>query len=144
MSNQPHASASLRQLAASLTGRPQHLGCRLGEYDPDGTVFVQPKHLNSAVNLLGGAAATSLDIPLRPCAARAQQPEVRRVATTPSLNANFSSLARAGSRVCTIARGCSSWHKVLMACHGVLDEQPRLIDLGQSVFTRDPLRSDLL
>ncbi|NIU60728.1 MAG: hotdog fold thioesterase, partial [Pseudomonas stutzeri] len=93
---------SRQQVEASITGFFQDLGCRLTEYGPERVVIellLQPRHLNNASNLHGGVSATLLDVAMGLCGTWTEQADQRRVATTLSMNVNFSAPAPAGSRI---------------------------------------------
>lgn len=141
-----YSDATLRQVEATVTGFFQDLGCRLVDYAPDLAVvelLLLPRHLNNASHLHGGVSATLLDVAMGLCGTWAEQPERRRVATTLSMNVNFSAPAAAGSCIRAVARCRSSGHKVFMASCDLLDEQQRLIAFGEGVYKRGPLRSEL-
>ena len=96
MSDQPYPAATLQQVESSLTGFFQDLGCQLKEYGPERAVvelLLLPRHLNNASNLHGGVTATLLDVAMGLCGTWVEQPEQRRVATTLSMNVNFSAPA---------------------------------------------------
>ncbi|EWC43162.1 hotdog fold thioesterase [Pseudomonas stutzeri] len=146
MSDQSCSDTSLQKVEASLTGFFQDLGCRLSEYGPTQVVIelrLQPRHLNNASSLHGGVSATLLDVAMGLCGTWVEQADQRRVATTLSMNINFSAPARAGSLVRAVARCRSSGHKVFMASCDLLDEEDRLLAFGEGVYQRGKLRSEL-
>ena len=137
---------SRQQVEASITGFFQDLGCRLTEYGPERAVIellLQPRHLNNASNLHGGVTATLLDVAMGLCGTWVEQPEQRRVATTLSMNVNFSAPAPVGSRIRAIAVCRSAGHKVFMASCDLLDEKDQLLVFGEGVYKRGKLRSEL-
>ena len=137
---------SRQQVEASITGFFQDLGCRLTEYGPERVVIellLQPRHLNNASNLHGGVSATLLDVAMGLCGTWTEQADQRRVATTLSMNVNFSAPAPAGSRIRAVARCRSSGHKVFMASCDLLDEKDQLLAFGEGVYKRGKLRSEL-
>lgn len=146
MSDQPYPAATLQQVESSLTGFFQDLGCQLKEYGPERAVvelLLLPRHLNNASNLHGGVTATLLDVAMGLCGTWVEQPEQRRVATTLSMNVNFSAPAPADSRIRAVAVCRSAGHKVFMASCDLLDEKGRLLAFGEGVYKRGKLRSEL-
>ena len=146
MSDQPYTAATLQQVEASITGFFQDLGCHLREYGPGRVVIellLQPRHLNNASSLHGGVTATLLDVAMGLCGTWVEQAELRHVATTLSMNVNFSAPAPVGSRIRAVAVCRSAGHKVFMASCDLLDEQDRLLAFGEGVYKRGKLRNEL-
>jgi uncharacterized protein (TIGR00369 family) len=146
MSDQAHPAATLQQVESTLTGFFQDLGCRLRAYGPDCVVvelLLQPRHLNNASHLHGGVTATLLDVAMGLCGTWVEEPEQRRVATTLSMNVNFSAPAPVGSRIRAVAVCRSAGHKVFMASCDLLDEEDRLLAFGEGVYKRGKLRNEL-
>ncbi|MCQ4263044.1 PaaI family thioesterase [Stutzerimonas stutzeri] len=146
MPEQPYPAATLLEVENSLTGFFQDLGCRLIEYGPERVVvelLMLPRHLNNASNLHGGVTATLLDVAMGLCGTWVEQPEQRRVATTLSMNVNFSAPAPVGSRIRAVAVNRSTGHKVFMASCDLLDEEDRLLAFGEGVYKRGKLRNEL-
>ncbi|MBU2332953.1 MAG: PaaI family thioesterase, partial [Gammaproteobacteria bacterium] len=86
---------------------------------------------------------TLLDVAMGLCGTWVEQPEQRRVATTLSMNVNFSAPAPAGSRIRAVAVCRSAGHKVFMASCDLLDEKDHLLAFGEGVYKRGKLRSEL-
>ncbi|MCQ2030878.1 PaaI family thioesterase [Stutzerimonas zhaodongensis] len=141
-----YSSAQLQQVHASVTGFFQDIGCELTAYGSEHATLaleLLPRHLNNASNMHGGVMATLMDVAMGLCGTWEPDPAERRVATTLSMNINFSKAAVAGSRVRAVARCRSSGHKVFMASCDLLDEKDRLIAFGEGVFKRGALRREL-